>query len=379
MKNYKLTKKTNGIYVVSFYDGDVRRRISTGTRDPKTARQTAPHIVNGTHTAQPSAPSQTQRNNGMTMGELFGRCSQTVWSPRNVRSQRTVKSNIKILSEMIGDEPVTSMNYPRLSQLVSDLFARGYAAGTVHRKMCAVSKALNEATRMTDTAGRPILAAKVSIPTVVARNSRSRVLTRDEEAAIFDAIAARSVAEPTRDWQRFARLLRFLLDTGCRLGEALNVSDALIETHDNATFVTFPRYTTKNEKPRKLPLTQAIVSCLPYLRAAAIGGKLFPLKSQTVWYMWKGIRSDLVANGVPVSDVVLHTMRHTFLTRLAQSGKVPLERISEWAGHSSLQVTMDHYLHLMPVDKLSTLDVVEAIALQNAIQTAYPTKSDIAA
>lgn len=378
MTPYRLNKRSDGIYLAVFYvDGD-RQRKSTGTRDLKIARERAREIVKGTYAAPPKAQTAATSGGGLTMTELFDRCAQTVWSPRKVRSQRTVKSNIKILSEMIGDEPVSAMNYPRLQQLVEDLFARGYAAGTVHRKMCAVSKALNEATRMMDSNGRPILAAKVPIPTVVARNARSRVLSHQEERAIFDQIKVRMAAEPSRDWYRFSLLLRFLLDTGCRLGEALNVTKATVEEIEGATFVEFPRYSTKNEKPRKLPLTQAIVSSLPHLSAASVDGRLFPLKPQTVWYMWKAIRSDLVAKDHQVQDVVLHTMRHTFLTRLAKSGKVRIERISEWAGHSSLQVTIDHYLHLMPEDKLATLDVVEALAAQNAIQSAYPTNTEIA-
>lgn len=301
------------------------------------------------------------------MGQLLDRCLQTVWSAREVRSQRTVKSNAKILREMIGDVPVADMTYTRLQDLVKELFARGYAAGTVHRKMCAVSKALTEATMLTDSDGKPVLAGKPKMPAVNAKNARDRVLGVEEEHAMFGAIAARAAAEPHRQWSRFGHLMRFLLDTGCRLGEALNVGTTDLETRHDAVFVSFPRYTTKNEKPRELPLTKAIRDSLPALQQTAVGGKLFPMKSQTVWYMFSTIRRDLAANGWSVSDVVLHTMRHTCLTRLARSGKVPLERISDWAGHSTLQVTMDHYRHMMPEDKLSTLDVLEHISASNTI------------
>lgn len=102
-------------------------------------------------------------------------------------------------------------------------------AATVHPKLCAVSKALNHATRITDGNGRPILQGKVPMPTVMARNTRDRVLSKDEEAAIFAAVKARVAKEPTRDWKRFGLLLRFLLDTAARLGEAVNVSDARIQ------------------------------------------------------------------------------------------------------------------------------------------------------
>ena len=366
MKSFALKPKSSGILYVEYYEGEVRRRITTGSRDTKVARQRAREIVSGNVvTPTPSAPS---KSSGMTMGQLLDLCCKTVWAPRNVRSQRTVKSNAKILREMIGDEPVSDMTFTRLELLVQELFNRGYAAGTVHRKMCAVSKALNYAAKITGPNGKPVFHGKPSMPTVVTKNSRSRVITAAEEKAIFSAIEKRANSEPARSWTRFAHLIRFLLDTGCRLGEALNLSDALIESDGDATFVTFPRYSTKNDEPRKLPLSKAIVASLPYLRSCAVGEKLFPMKSQTVWYMWNSIRSDLVAAGLPVADVVLHTMRHTCLTRLARSGLVPLERISDWAGHSTIQVTMDHYRHMLPADKLSTLAVIEDIAAANANQ-----------
>ena len=362
---FTLSEKASGILFVSFEENGKRRRITTGTRDPKIARRIARDILTGA-LPSPSPRSRAAPADGMTMGQLFELCRHSVWSERNVRSQATVRSNIKILTGMIGSVLVRDMTYQRLEQLVQDLFNLGYAAGTVHRKMCAVSKALNHATRLADSDGRPLLPGKVPMPSVVSDNTRDRVLSKAEEAAIFAAIAARTSTETTRDWRRFGMLVRFLLDTACRLGEALNVEDCRIETRvidesRTATFVEFPRYTTKNKKPRVLPLTDAIVASLPYLRLAAVDGKLFPLKAATVWYMWDTIRKDVTAAGTDISDVVLHTMRHSCLTRLAQSGKVRIEHISEWAGHSSLQVTSDHYLHMLPEDRLPTLDVLNAI------------------
>lgn len=357
---FSLSKKPSGILFVNFEENGTRRRISTGTRDPKIARRIARDIVTGARPS-PTPRPQTAPASGMTMGQLFETCRHSVWSERNVRSQATVRSNIKILTAMIGRVPVREMTYQRLEQLVLDLFALDYAAGTVNRKMCTVSKALNHATRLIDDDGRPVLAGKVPMPSVVANNTRDRVLSKAEEAAIFAAIDARAQSQTTRDWRRFGYLIRFLLDTGCRLGEALNVDTSRIQTRGAATYVEFPRYSTKNGKPRVLPLTEAILATLPYLRMVSVNGSLFPLKAATVWYMWDTIRDDVTASGTDISDVVLHSMRHTCLTRLAQSGQVRIENISDWAGHSSLQITADHYLHMVPEDRLPTLAVLNAI------------------
>jgi integrase len=72
--------------------------------------------------------------------------------------------------------------------------------------------------------------------------------------------------------------------------------------------------------------------------------------------MWDNIRSDMKDQGFDLSEVVLHTMRHTRLTRLAKAG-VAIHKISQWAGHSDIKVTWDHYSHLAPTD---LLDLVPA-------------------
>jgi integrase len=374
----KLGKKTSGVYFIEYYDNGVRRRVTTGVRDERAAKKMLREFdpARGAAIAGDAAPveAQAKKNNrrrkggAMTMGDLLDRCLKTVWAPGQIRSVPTARSNVRILTALIGDEPVAEMSFQRLERLKDELFAKGYKPGTVHRKMCAVSKALNYATRITDDSGRPVLAHMIPMPQIRARNSRDRVVSAAEEAAIFQAIRARASAETTRDWKRYEYLVRFLLDTGCRLGEALGITADSLEVRGDATFVTFARYATKNEKPRTLPLTEEVVASLPYLRLRSIAGKLFPIKKGTVWYMWSSIRSDVKALGFDISDVVLHTMRHTTITRMAKSGKVELSRISDWAGHSSIQVTRDHYMHLMPEDKLSTLSAIEASKTQNAIR-----------
>lgn len=302
------------------------------------------------------------------MDDLFRKCELTVWSPREAKSQGTIKSNLKVLRELVGTELVTDMTSGRLDRLAQQLVERGYAAGTVKRKLDMVGKALTMATKWEDeTTRRPYLLGKPTMPTITARNSRDRTLTDKEEAAVFETIDARLAKEPTRDWRRFRALIRFLLDTAARLGEATGVTKEDIEARTltdtktgaqrGVTFVHFRRYRTKNDKPRQLPLAQATINELPYLLlAAAPDGRIFPFLPATVWYMWDNIRDDMAAQGFDISDVVLHSLRHTKLTRMAKAG-VDILKISKWAGHSDIKVTVDHYAHLAPDDLVSVLDV----------------------
>jgi integrase len=200
-----------------------------------------------------------------------------------------------------------------------------------------------------------IIPAKPPMPTIKADNKRTRIITDAEEPAIFQAVEARRLAESGRDWKRYAALLRFLLDTGARLGEALAVRDDWIEEVAGSWKLNIPANVTKNGKARTLPLTPAIVETLPYLRLASADGRLFPMSAASAQYYWGNIRDDL-APKFDLSDVVLHTFRHTCLTRLAK--RLPIHVVSKWAGHSDISITAGTYTHLDTDDLQAGVDVL---------------------
>lgn len=370
----RLYTKPSGVWAVDF-DCPVtgsRRRVSTGLRDKAEARKKARDIVLGLDgkatppAATPQAPKDIPR---FTMDDLFHRCELTVWSPRECRSQATVKSNLKVLREVQIDTPSgvqrfaslapTEVSYSRLEALSQALLARGYAPGTVKRKMDMVSRSLSMAAKW------EVIVAKPASPTFKVNNSRDRIITAAEEAALFEAAAERMRREPTRDWRRMTAIMRVLMDVGCRLGEAVNIRLDDIETVQRVTpdgevveqhVVHFRRYETKSEKPRTIPLTPAVVEWLPYLRMNAIGDRLFPMKAATVWYMFDNLRQDLAQQGMDVGDVVLHTFRHTCLTRLAK--RLPIHIVSKWAGHADIKITASVYTHLDTSDLMAGLDVL---------------------
>jgi len=363
---YVIKAKASGVLFVEFYDADgVRKRVSCATRDPRAAREKARAIVKGNSGS--SLQAAEPKAGAITMAMLFDLMMKTDWSPQHVRSQPTVRSNVKILNTYIGTELVGGVNSKRLEALAAELFAAGYSAGTVDRKLNAVGAALGRATIEYDDQGRPWLQGRPRMPKITVDNFRDRVIFKDEEAAIFAAITQRAIQESTRDWHRFHCLIRFLLDTGCRLGEALRLTAKDVDRRDRGDgrvvlYAVFPRYTTKNKKPRQIPLTDAVAQNMDFLAWGAPGGRYFKISAATAWNMWKAIRADVKAKGFDIDDVTLHTCRHTCLTRLAQSGKLRIEQIADWAGHSSVEITRQRYLHLLPRDQLPVLDVLNDFA-----------------
>lgn len=379
-----LRQKPNGIWIVDYEDDTgKRRRVSTGVKSPPArtpppdAKAAAREIILGVRKPKGAAtkPQKARKRDGrMTMSDLFERCEATVWHPDNARSQATIRSNLKFLRARIGDVAVEDMTFTVLEDLVLSMKDEGYKPATIKRKLDMVSKALRMATKWADDNGRPLLAYKPPMPTIRVNNIKDRVVSEAEEAALFNAAERRRQQEPNRQWFRMIGLLRFLFDTAARLGEALGLSPDHLQEMGDHLYVTFPRYRTKNGKPRTVPLTPAAHEALSglwdHLGVDKETGefRFFPITSATAWYMFRQLREDVAREtGMDMSDVTLHTIRHTTLTRLARGG-MDLARLQEWAGHSDPKITKDRYVHLRPND------LVDGVALLS-----NPTSGDIRA
>lgn len=356
----RLYQKPSGIWAVDYVDSSgERRRVSTGRRDKVAARAVAKDIVAGKvePTGSP-APVEKQATTGTSMDALWKRCELTIWHPREIKSLKTLASNLKILRTMEIEFPagsgtflrfvdldVAEVRFTHLEALAQALFLKGYSAGTVRRKMHMVGASLTMAAKWEMIQARP------PMPSLPEGGIRERVITADEERALFAEVDKLREKEPTRDWRRYGYLLRFLMDTACRLGEALSATVDWIEERDvegeTRLVLNIPASVTKSGKGRLLPLSDDIINSLPYLKAQAVGGKLFPYSHGTAQYYWReNLMPALRRNGYEMKDVVLHTFRHTKLTRLAKKPGFGIHRVSKWAGHADIKITAKVYAKL---------------------------------
>jgi integrase len=104
----------------------------------------------------------------------------------------------------------------------------------------------------------------------------------------------------------------------------------------------------KGSKWRKQPLTRGITEILVREREMVTNpdGWVFPNPSTKTGHMdriVKAFRRTVVRAGMNPSLVTPHIMRHTAITRLAQSG-ADIKTIQEFSGHESLEMVM-RYTH----------------------------------
>lgn len=392
----KLKTKPTGIYFIEFEGPDAegvigRRRVSLDTRDKNEARAQMRLWAAGSHPKQLAVAlaspkvlvKKTISSTGWTVSMALERCldDYDVW--RGKASESVNASNVKALAPICGEDQVADLTYERVGEIIQAMRDAGAAPGTISRRLSTLSMAVTRSMIWKDPkTGKPYLSGRPIWPSVTVQNTQDRVVTYEEETAIFAAIEQRRVKQPNRHWWAFQALVRVLLDTGVRLGEALNINkraihtttiiDPMTGTPRVATFLELPRYSTKSKKPRRVPLSQAIIDLKPALDAQALDGKWFPWPkgATTPWVMWNEVREDLKATGIDLSDVKQHTFRHTCLTRLARGG-MGLHRLKEWAGHHDIKVTEERYGHLCNEDLLVGLEIQQANYRKAEISSRY--------
>ena len=133
---------------------------------------------------------------------------------------------------------------------------------------------------------------------------------------------------------------------GLRKGEACNLCWEDVDFNTNRLLVRARGdFRPKNGKDRGISLSPTLKDILLPLREET-GYIIDPSKSRKSLDNSMGRMFRKVADGVGLDWCVLHTLRHTFGSILLTE-ETAMIWVSRWMGHSSIQITVDTYGHLM--------------------------------
>ena len=162
----------------------------------------------------------------------------------------------------------------------------------------------------------------------------TEVISYEEERMMFDALATHD----NQGWQRALGLFEFLVDTGCRMGEALGMEWHNVDLDMGAIFLK----DTKSGRDVAKLLTTRAIHVLQMEQAMNITRPFAGLNETTYRNAWNyakeqaGISKD--------RRVVRHTLRHTAGSRIISAGN-SVAHVKQFLGHQSSQ-TSDRYIHL---------------------------------
>lgn len=221
-------------------------------------------------------------------------------------------------------------------------YADGVAPATINRELACMKKAFNLAIREWEWC-RENPVSRVSMEKE--NNKRDRWLSCGEEDALLSA------ATP---WLR--EVLVFALNTGMRMGEIRELTWEGVDLFRRTVTV----FRSKNGERRTIPINQVV---LDLLKARA---KVRSLKTDFVFcshtftqlddsHLRRAFRSAV--KDAEIQDLHFHDLRHTFATRLVQSG-VDLYKVQCLLGHKT-HIMTQRYAHHYPESLRDGVEILE--------------------
>lgn len=166
--------------------------------------------------------------------------------------------------------------------------------------------------------------------------------------------------------QRCANVIRLLLLTGARRGEAMTATWDQFDL-DNGVW-TKPSAHTKQRREHRVPLSQAAVTLLSDIREKQPRRCRYVFPGDTLDHPLTEIKGfwDRVRSRAGLEDVNIHDLRHTYASILVSSG-LSLPIIGALLGHTQTQTTA-RYTHLFDHPLREATERVSAvvIAMPNA-------------
>jgi integrase len=201
-----------------------------------------------------------------------------------------------------------------------------FSPGSINRELATLRRLLRLAADWKEIGGVP------KIVLLAGERSREFVLSREQESTYLDALPA-----------AMRSLAVLLLDCGLRLNEALTLRWASVNLQHQPGYLTILKAHSKNSKQRSVPLTRRVRQML--LERKQGNGLVFhneegsPLYATWLDQQHAAVRAKLKWS----DDFVLHSLRHSYGTRLGESGADAFT-IMRLMGHSTVLVSQK-YVH----------------------------------
>jgi len=255
----------------------------------------------------------------VNLQELCSYTERTVWAGK--KDELGLVANARTVVGIVGpNTSVKALGSKHIECVRQELKRQGLSGATINRKLAALGKMAAVGYELGE------VAAPLRIRKEREGEPRSRILTQEEQALLFSYLPP--------DYRNFCT---FLVNTGLRVGEALRLGA------DDIQGDTIRVANTKGGKLRTVPINAEA-------RMAMSQGRSGTIKQATLNYHFNRAKA---LSGLTDKDLVVHSLRHTFASRLVKAG-VNLAVVQKLLGHSSIVVTM-RYSHLDMVDLQSAV------------------------
>jgi integrase len=347
----------------------VRQFVSSQVIDGKRRKKYVSKMVSGTFAAAEKvlAALTTEVTSGayvppsvQTLGEFVAWwLAEVVTTQTEAATHRSYSDRIRPLVEATGHLKLDKASTPVLQRALNTLAAeRKWSKRTTRYTRTILGMALSEAVRQGLLRSNP--ATSLILPRC------EPVVGEEGVEAVWNQEQMQLYLERTKESEWFP-VWNFLLNTGVRPGECaglqwtdLKQTDIKIDRavksngkkkEEHRWIIGAPK-TKRSRRTISLPL--GTLRVLREHRKGVLAGYIFSPASLgvteradylTIPQMHTAWDRDVRRSGMP--NIKLYGARHTHATLLLSLG-VPVQIVSERLGHTSVQITMDTYQHVLP-------------------------------
>ena len=284
--------------------------------------------------------------------------------PRTYDSYESL--SVKSIIPYIGNIQLQKLKSSDIQALYNKKYEEGISAKTISKINIVLKSALNKAITEGFIYKNP--ADFVELPNI-----------EKKEIKAFSPAEQKAFEEAAKVYSQYEAFI-INLDTGLRKSEilALTWDDIDLEKGEVAInknlVIVKDRERDKGIKSvvqenngktrnsiRTIPLTKRSLNLLKLLKLKqhSLSEIVFCSKAGTYISPRNYSRAfQKVLRKAEIGNCNVHTMRHTFATRLFEAG-IPAKTISQLLGHASVSFTLDTYTHVLPSTKKQAIEVLE--------------------
>ncbi|MCL2357627.1 MAG: site-specific integrase [Defluviitaleaceae bacterium] len=266
----------------------------------------------------------------------------------------------------VGNLRLNKVRSDNIQQLYNQMHKRGLSSNTIRIVHATLSQAFDQAIK------NELMYVNPCGATVRPKSSKRKAeaMTASEQEAFTKHCGSST----------FHVFFIFLLHTGLRVGEGQALTWRDIDFKEKCISINKTASTVKNRDEgasartkiiidstktahgvRSVPMNSTVEKILRTLESGR-NNNIFIFSSRngtmlSARNITRSYKILLESAGLP-STYTVHTTRHTFATRLLEKGVNP-KTASDLLGHSSVQITLDLYSHVLPnvkTDAVSLLD-----------------------
>ena len=301
------------------------------------------------------------------------------------------------IKNILGKKIIQDLKPIHIQKLYNDMAKRGLKENTIKKVNTIICSMLQQAVKNEMIFKNPCVS--VDIPKT--EKTEKQILSAEQQDEFLQFIRS------SNRWKKYHTLFTVVLGTGMRIGELLPLNWSDIDYNEKTIEINktlqylYNKEKKKYEYVMQTPKTKTSKRIIPLLDSLAfllkkhrkeqqelrmsLGDKWQPLNKEgfgnLVFTTEFGRPFDRNSINRAISSIVTemnkkrekgnefpnfspHCLRHTFATRCFENG-IPPKVVQEYLGHTTIQMTMDLYTHVMKEtkqDEIKKLDNVFKLA-----------------